>query len=201
MRSTELLSMGRLTSCRLGDGALAMIRDLLLVAAAGIAAAWTGQLLGRPARLGLGMPLVGSLAVTLPRALVLLLILARVKRPGALTGAAICEVLSRAAMGVPGFGLMAVVVPVLGGVLADLAWKGTGKWRLVGARLAVAGAVLSGARVLAAWTLLVLFASPARGTVGPATAAAVGIVGFDAMLGVVAGLLVAASNRRKEPQE
>jgi hypothetical protein len=196
-----MLSMDRLTSRRLGDGALAMVRDLLLIGVAGIAAAWIGQLLGRPARLGVGIPLVGSLAATLPRALVLLLVLARVRRPGALTGAAVCEVLSRAAMGMSGLGLMAFVAPVLGGVLADLAWKGTGKWRSVGARLAVAGAVLSGARVLAAWTLLVLLASPARGAVIPAAAGAVGIVGFDALLGAVAGLLVAPSNRRKEPQK
>jgi len=198
MRSTEMLSMGRLTSCRLGDGALTMIRDLLLVAAAGIAAAWTGQLLGRPARLGLGMPLVGSLAVTLPRALVLLLVLARVKRPGVLTGAAVCEVLSRAAMGVPGLGLMAAVVPIMGGVLADLAWNGTAVWRSAGARLAVTGAVLSGTRVLAAWALLVLLMSPARGTGSPAAVAALGIVGFDALFGAAAGLLVAVSGGRKE---
>ena len=201
MRTTELLSMGRLTSRRLGDGALAMVRDLLLVAVAGIAAAWTGQLLGRPARLGLGMPLVGSLAVTLPRALVLLLVLARVRRPGVLTGAAVCEVLSRTAMGLSGVGLMAFVAPVLGGVLADLAWKGTEKWRSVGARLAVAGAVLSGARVLAAWTLLVLFASSAGGAVSPAAGAALGIVGFDALVGAATGLLVAVWGGRKRPQK
>jgi len=201
MKTTELLSMGRLTSRRLGDGALAMVRDLLLVAVAGIAAAWTGQLLGRPARLGLGMPLVGSLAVTLPRALVLLLVLARVRRPGVLTGAAVCEVLSRAAMGLSGVGLMAFVAPLVGGVLGDLAWRGTGGWRWAGVRLAVAGAVLSGARVLAAWTLLVLFASPARGAVSPVAAAALGIVGFDALVGAATGLLVAVWGGRKRPQK
>jgi hypothetical protein len=175
-----------------------VVRDILLVALAGVVAATISQLLGRPVRLGLGMPLVGSLAVTLPRALVLLLVLARVRRPGVLTGAAVCEVLSRAAMGLSGVGLMAFVAPLVGGVLGDLAWRGTGGWRLAGVRLAGAGAVLSGARVLAAWTLLVLFASPARGAVSPVAAAALGIVGFDALVGAAAGFLVAVSGGRKE---
>jgi len=201
MRPAESVPTDRLASPYARSARLSVVRDILFVAAAGVVVAAISQFLGRPVRLGLGMPLVGSLAVTLPRALVLLLVLARVRRPGVLTGAAVCEVLSRAAMGAPGLGLMAVAAPIVGGVLADLAWRGAGGWRLAGARLAVTGAVLSGARVLAAWALLVLFASPARGAVIPAAAAAVGIVGFDALLGAAAGYLVAVSTGRKRPQQ
>jgi len=192
-------------------GALAAARDLLLVAVAGIAAACIGQLLGRPMRLGLGVPLLGSVLASLPRALVLLLVLARVNRLGAFTGAAVCEVLARAATGIAGLGLMAAVAPLVGGALADIAWHATRRWQPVGARLVLTGAVLAGARVLAAWLLMAWFAFLAQSTVRPAAIVALTIVGLDMLLGASAGLLVAplrqsfdrwrvGKSRNKEPR-
>lgn len=192
-------------------GALAAARDLLLVAVAGIAAACIGQLLGRPMRLSLGVPLLGSVLASLPRALVLLLVLARVNRLGAFTGAAVCEVLARAATGIAGLGLMAAVAPLVGGALADIAWHATRRWQPVSARLVLTGAVLAGARVLAAWILMGLLAFPARGMAKPGAVVALTIVGLDMLLGAAAGLLITTlhqgldrwrvgESRNKEPQ-
>lgn len=194
MNPTELSSATVLSPRRAG-GAAAVARDILLVAAGGMAAACVGHLLGRPARMGFAMPLVGSLFVSGPRVLVLLAVLARVNRPGALTGAAVCEVLARVGMGTPGLGLMAAIAPVAAGILGDLAWNATGRWRPVAARLILTGAVLAGTRVLAAWALMALLLLPARGAAGPAASVALAVVGLDVLLGAAAGLLVVGLRR------
>ena len=190
MNPTDFSSTTVLAPRRAGSGAVIVARDILLVAAVGIAAACIGQMLGRPARLGLGMPLVGSLFASLPRAMVLLLVLARVNRLGAFTGAAVCEVLARIGMGMPGMGPMAAIAPVAAGILADLAWNGTRRWRSASGRLILTGAVLSGTRVLTAWAMMALLVFPARGTSGPATSMALAVVGLDVLFGAAAGLLV-----------
>lgn len=176
---------------RRGASVLAMARDVLLVAAAGMAAGLIGPLLGRPFRSGLGMPLVGSLAGSLPRVVVLLLMVSRVRRGGTLTAAAVCEVLSRAALGIGGLGLTAGLAPLAAGVLGDTAWALCGK-RSVGAwrRLAVSGAVLAGSRVLAAWVmLLVVPLGPSLRL--PGVPAAVLIVVLNTVLGAAGGVVVA----------
>jgi len=170
-------------------------RDLLLVAASGFAAACIGYLLGRPVRLGLGVPLVGSVFASLPRTLMLLLVLARMNRLGAFTGAAACEVLARVGMGMPGLGPMAAIAPIAAGISADLAWSATRRWRSVKARLILAGAVLAGVRVLTAWALMAVFVLPARGTAGPAASMASAVVGLNVLLGGAAGLLAVAGGR------
>jgi hypothetical protein len=190
MSPTEFSSTTVLAPRRADGVAAAVARDFLLVAAAGMAAACIGHLLGRPARMGLGMPLVGSPFASLPRVLVLLGVLARVNRVGAFTGAAVCEVLAHVGLGVPGLGPMAASAPVAAGIVADLAWNAATRWRFASVRLMLTGAVLSGTRVLAAWALMALLVFPARGISGPATRMALAVVGVDVLLGAAAGLLV-----------
>lgn len=191
MRTTELVPAGRLVSQEAHARAIPILRAILLVAAAGFVAAWVGPLLGRHVRVGLAMPLVGSVVATLPRALILLMVLWRVNRTGVLTAAAVAEVLARFAMGAPGLLPMALVVPVLAAAVADAVWQGTKGWQKVGLRLAVTGAVLAGTRVATAWILLAWAILLPQGMRMPTTATCCAIVAVNVLLGTAAGMLVA----------
>ncbi len=197
MSTTELLSAGRWTSEGTRSRATPVFRDLALVVAAGLVAAGFGFLLGRPVRGGLGVALVGSVAVALPRTVVLLLVLQRVTRPAVLTAAAVAEVVARFGLGMPGLLPTGVVAPVVAAVAADAVWRGTGAWRFSGARLALTGAVLAGTRVAAAWLWLAGAATLAAGTRVPPAAMGWAVLGVNVLLGAVAGLLSAAALRRR----
>jgi len=191
MRMTELVPAGRLVSQGAHGRAIPILRDILLVAAAGFVAAWVGPLLGRHLRVGLAMPLVGSVVATLPRALILLMVLWRVNRTGVLTAAAVAEVLARLTMGVPGLLPTALVVPVLAAGVADGVWWGTKGWHKVWLRLAVTGAVLAGTRVVVAWMLLVWAIFLPQGMRMPTTATCCAIVTVNVLMGTAAGMVVA----------
>jgi len=189
MRSTDLIHPRTLAWRRPAIQVIPIVRDLLLVAVAGIAVAWLGQLLGRHIRLGLGMPLVGSLAVTLPRAILLLALRSRLNRPAVLTAAALAEVLARLAMGVPALIPMAMAVPLVAGAAADAVWTRSKACPFLGHRLVLTGAVLAGARVLAAWAAMAGLVPLSPGIHGPTATVGGAVVAANVLLGAVAGIL------------
>jgi len=196
VRTTALVPTGWLASQGSHVRVIAILRDLLLVAVAGLLCAWIGQLLGRHVRVGLAMPLVGSAAAAMPRALILLMVLWRVNRTGVLTAAAVAEVLTRLTVGVPGLLPTGLVVPVLAATVADAVWRGTSGWHESRLRLAVTGAVLAGTRVAAAWLLLALVTLP-PGMRMPGTATCCAVLVVNTLLGIGAGIVVARPWRHR----
>jgi len=195
MRMIQLVPAGRLVSEGAHSRAIPILRDTLLIAAAGFVAAWVGPLLGRHVRVGLAMPLAGSVVATLPRALIVLMVLWRVNRTGVLTATAIARVLAGLTMGVPGLLPMALVVPVVAAAVADALWRGTKGWHNVWLRLAATGGVLAGTRVATAWMLLVWAIFPPQGMRMPATATCCAIMAVNVLLGAAAGTFVAGLRR------
>lgn len=191
MSTTELASARGLVSDVAHARGVPVLRDILLLAAAGVLAAWAGVLLGGRLRVGLAMPLVGSVVVTFPRALILLTVLWRVNRAGVLTAAAVAEVLARLSMGIPGMLPTVSVVAVLAAAVGDAVWRGTEGWDKVWLRLAVTGAALAGTRVGTAWMLLVRAVVLPLGMRMPSTETCCVIVTANVLLGAAAGMMVA----------
>jgi hypothetical protein len=165
-------------------------RQLMFAVVGGIALAGVGQILGRTFHLAWPVPMSGSIAVALPRAVILLVILLRIDRFGALTVAGIAEVSTKLAMGFIGWWPMSLLVPLLAGVAGDLIWQCLRRLPSRRLNLILTGASLCGARLLLAlsfWTFLRAATSQAGNhlalTVG-------GIVVINIALGMVAGLLV-----------
>ncbi|MBA7618997.1 hypothetical protein ES703_26329 [subsurface metagenome] len=194
MLRTNFLNQRQLTLAGIrGKFDLLSWRELVFAVVGGIALAGVGQLLGRTFHLAWPVPMSGSIAAALPRAFILLVILLRVNRFGALTVAGIAEVSTKMAMGFGGWWPMSLVVPLLAGVAGDLIW-----WYLqqVPSRklsLILTGGSLCGVRVLLAlffWTLLRLPVSAAGGHL----ALTLGyIIVINIVLGMFAGLLVGKS--------
>ena len=194
MLRTTLLNPGQLTPAGIRRKIdLLTWRQLAFAVVGGIALAGVGQLLGRTFHLAWPVPMSGSIAAALPRAFILLVILLRVKRFGALTVAGIAEVSTKLAAGFSGWLPMSLLVPLLAGVAGDLIW-----WYLqqVPSRklsLILTGGSLCCARILLAlffWTFLM---QPISGA-GEHLALTLGcIVVINIVLGMVAGLLVGKS--------
>ena len=194
MLRTTLLNPGQLTPAGIRRKIdLLTWRQLAFAVVGGIALAGVGQLLGRTFHLAWPVPMSGSIAAALPRAFILLVILLRVKRFGALTVAGIAEVSTKLAAGFSGWLPMSLLVPLLAGAVGDLIW-----WYLqqVPSRklsLILTGGSLCCARILLAlffWTFLM---QPISGA-GEHLALTLGcIVVINIVLGMVAGLLVGKS--------
>ena len=167
-------------------------RDVLLAAAGGAAAAAIGHVLGRAVRLGVGVPMAGSLVAALPRTAVLLVVLARARGFGVLPRAGVAEgVLS---LGLGGLFPLCVAGPVVAGACADAAWRwGRGGGERGG--LMLSGAVLAAARMVAVLVLIVALGlrmgSGGRGVGAMAAAIVVG----NFLLGGAAGLLASRVTR------
>jgi len=175
--------------------ALPSYRELVIVILVGVASALLGPLLGRALRGWSSIPTLGSIAVALPRALVLLVMLRRVSHFGALTAAAVAEIGAKLFLGLGGLAPMFIAAPLVAGLAGDLIWTGLGRVAPGRVRLMLTGAGLCAARVLAAlilWSLLGPALSKAANC--PASWAA-GIVAINAGLGLTAGFL--ASGRKK----
>jgi len=194
MLRTNFLNQRRLTLAGIrGNIDLLTWRELVFAVVGGIALAGVGQLLGRTFHLAWPVPMSGSIAAALPRAFILLVILLRINRFGALTVAGIAEVSTRLAAGFGGWWPMSLVVPLLAGVAGDLIW-----WylRQVPSRklgLILTGGGLCGARVLLAlsfWTFLRLPVSAAARYL-PLTLGC--IIVINVVLGMAAGFLVSKS--------
>ena len=168
-------------------------RELVFAVAGGIALAGVGQLLGRTFHLLWPVPMSGSIAAALPRTFILLVILLRINKFGALTVAAIAEVSTRLAMGFVGFWPMSIVVPLLAGASGDVIW-----WYLryipsPGLRLILTGGSVCGARVLIALFFWGLLMRPISGADEHLALTLGCIIVINVVLGMTAGLLVAKS--------
>jgi len=168
-------------------------RELAFVVIGGIALAGVGQLLGRTFHLAWPVPMSGSIAAALPRAFILLVILLRIDKPGALTVAGIAEVSTKLGFGFGGWWPMSLVVPLLAGVAGDLIWQ---YFRQLPSRrlsLVLTGGSLCGARLLLALFFWGLLMRPISGA-GERLALTLGcIVVINIVLGMVAGSLVGKS--------
>ena len=168
-------------------------RELAFVLVGGIALAGVGQVLGRTFHLAWPVPMSGSIAAALPRAFILLVILLRVDRFGALTVAGVAEVSTKLAAGFVGWWPMSVVVPLLAAVAGDVIWQYLRHLPSRRLSLTLTGGGLCGVRVLLAlsfWTFLRLPVSQA----GTHLALLLGcVVVTNVVLGMIAGLLVSKS--------
>jgi hypothetical protein len=170
--------------------------DVLAVAGSGVLAAVIGELLGRALHLLWPVAASGSIAAALPRAVVYLLLVTRVRSFGALTGAACSEVATRLAMGAIGLMPWFLVVPVLGNFAGDVTWACARRLAGQRTRLMLTGAALSVGRVLAALAFWWVLGPLVRG-MGAGSAAVLGlIVGANVLLGSAAGLIVNSLTQR-----
>jgi hypothetical protein len=168
-------------------------RELAFAVAGGIALVGVGPLLGRIVHLAWPIPMSGSIITALPRAIILLVILLRINRFGALTVAGIAEVSTKLAVGLGGWWPMSMVVPLLAGVAGDLLWQHLRHLSPRWLSLTLTGGCLCGARILLAlsfWTLLMRPISGGGEHLAPMLG---GIVVINIVLGMVAGLLVSKS--------
>lgn len=194
MLPTTLLNSQRLTLTSVREKIKFLTwQELAFAVAGGIALAGIGPLLGRTFHLIWPVPMSGSIAAALPRAFILLVILLRIDRFGALTVAGIAEVSTKLAVGFIGWWPMSLVVPLLAAVAGDLIWQ---YLRHVSPRrlsLILTGGSLCGARILLALSFWTLLMQPISGG-GEHLALTVGsIVIVNIVLGMVAGLLVSKS--------
>ena len=174
-------------------------RNVILIGAAGIASAVIGQLLGRTLHLAWPIPGSGSILAALPRAVILLAILLRVNRFGALTAAAVAEIGAKLAFGVGGMWPMSLIAPLLGNLAGDVMWSQLRRRPALRVRRVLTGAALCTARVLVAvllWSLI--RAALSRAPEGLVAALAC-IVGANVALGMIAGFLVGRPKRAREP--
>ena len=194
MLRTNFLNQRQLTLAGIrGKFDLLTWRELVFAVAGGIALAGVGQLLGRTFHLIWPVPMSGSIITALPRAFILLVILLRINRFGALTIAGIAEVSTKLAVGFIGWWPMSLVVPLLAGVAGDLIWWYLRQLPSRKLSLILTGGGLCGARVLIAllfWTLLM---RPISGGGEHLALTVGGIVVINVVLGMVAGLLVSRS--------
>jgi len=175
-----------------GEGLLAR-RNLMLIVAAGVTSAVIGQLLGRMLHLAWPVPASGSIVAALPRTIILLAVLIRVNRFGALTAAGVAETGARLATGVGGMWPMFLIAPLLGNLAGDLLWYSLRRLPSRRMKLMVTGAALCAARVLVAlffWSLLSAAISKATENIGSVLAS---IVAVNVALGAIAGFLVGGS--------
>lgn len=174
-------------------------QSVILIGAAGVASAAIGQLLGRTLHLAWPIPASGSILAALPRALILLAILIRVNRFGALTAAAVAEIGAKLAFGVGGMWPVSLVAPLLGNLAGDAAWLWLRRLPRLRVRLALTGAALCTARVLAAVLLWSLIRPALPQAPRGAVAALAGIVAANMAFGAIAGLLVARPRSARQP--
>lgn len=168
-------------------------RELVFAVAGGIALVGVGPLLGRIVHLAWPIPMSGSIITALPRAIILLAILLRIDRFGALTVAGIAEVSTKLAIGIGGWWPMSLVVPLLAGIVGDLIWLYLRQLPSRKLSLILTGGSLCGARVLLALSFWTLLMRPISGG-GEHLALTVGSIAvINIVLGMVAGLLVSKS--------
>jgi len=194
MLRTNFLNQGQLTLADIkGKSDLLSWRELAFAVAGGIALAGVGQLLGRTFHLAWPVPMSGSIITALPRAFILLVILLRIDRFGALTVAAIAEVSTKLAAGFIGWWPMSLLVPLLAGVAGDMIWWYLRQLPSQKLSLILTGGSLCGARILLALSFWTLFRLPVSAASERLNWTLAGIVAINVVLGMTAGLLVSKS--------
>jgi hypothetical protein len=164
----------------------------MLATAGGVASAAIGFVLGRTVHLAVPLPMSGSLVAALPRAVILLVVLARIDRFGALTLAGVAEVAAKLGLGLGGAFPLSVVAPIAAGIAADAAWWALKRLPTRRARLAICGGVLASTRVLSVVVLLVLVRVPIPAAPRRGGWIVWALVGANVLLGVIAGFLASA---------
>jgi hypothetical protein len=168
-------------------------QELAFAVAGGIALVGVGPLLGRIVHLAWPIPMSGSIVTALPRTIILLVLLLRINRFGALTVAGIAEVSTKLAVGIGGWWPMSIVVPLLAAVAGDLLWQYLRNLSPRWLSLILTGGSLCGARILLALSFWTLLMRPVSGG-GEHLVLTVGsIVVINIVLGMIAGLLVSKS--------
>ena len=176
-------------------------RELAFAVIGGIALAGVGQFLARTFHLAWPVPMSGSIITALPRAFILLVILLRVDRFGALTVAGIAEVSARLAIGAVGFWPMSLLVPVLAGFAGDLLWQYLRNLSSRRLSLTLTGGCLCGARILLALSCWILMMRPIAETGRHLALTVGGIVVINVVSGMAAGLLAGMSVRSRKLSE
>ena len=173
-------------------------QDLYLAIAGGIALAVVARFLGKALHSILPIPMSGSLAAALPRAIIFLIILLRTKRFGMLTIASITEVSAGLSVGLAGWWPMSMLVPLLSGIAGDLIWLNLKKIPSRRIALILTGGSICGVRMFIAlffWTILL---RPIPKSPEYLTAIIAGIVMANIILGMLAGLSVDGFISRKK---
>lgn len=181
-------------------------RELAFAIIGGIALAGVGHLLGRTFHLAWPVPMSGSIITALPRTFILLVILLRIDRFGALTIASVAEVSTRLVAGFIGYWPMSIVVPLLAGIAGDLIWQCFRQQPSRRLSMILTGGSLCGARILLALSFWTFLMRPISQAVEHLALTVGGIAVINIVLGMVAGLLVgksvktgkAASERNKQ---
>jgi hypothetical protein len=191
MLRTNLLSSWHLAVTAVRSKVKLLTRqELAFAVVGGIALAGISQLLGRTFHLLWPVPMSGSIVVALPRAIVLLIILLRTDRFGALTIAGIAEVSTKLSVGFIGSWPMSLMVPLLAGVAGDFIWWNLRRLPSRRLSLILTGGSLCGARMLIALSFWTFLPRPITTTLEYLIPVLGGIVVINIVLGMVAGLLV-----------
>jgi len=199
MMRTETLGFWRWVPSRLLAKERALTRrDILLVGLAGLSSAVIAQLAGRLLHAAWPIPASGSLAAGLPRAVILLILLVRVRRFGVLTAAGLVEVATKVAMGSVGLMPWSLTVPLVGNLAGDIAWAGFGGLRDQRVRTALTGATLCAGRVLAALLFWATFMNAAKVNLSSVHGL---IVGANVLLGLTAGSFVGQVSFPKQKEK
>jgi len=168
-------------------------RELAFAVIGGIALAGAGQLLGRTFHLTWPVPMSGSIVTALPRTFILLVILLRIDRFGALTTASIAEVSTKLTAGSIGYWPMSIVVPLLAGIAGDIIWQYFRQQPSRKISLMLTGGSLCGTRILLALSFWVLLMRPVSQAGNYLALTLAGIAVINVAIGVTAGLLVTKS--------
>jgi len=172
-------------------------RELAFAIIGGIALAGVGQFLGRTFQLFWPVPMSGSIVTALPRTFIMLVILLRIDRFGALTTASIAEVSTKMAAGFIGYWPMSIVVPLLAGIAGDLIWQYFRQQPSRRLSLILTGGSLCGARILLALSFWSLLMRPVLHEGEHLVWTVGGIAVINVVLGMAAGLLVGKTVKAK----
>lgn len=182
------------------DRGLMTWRELMLAVAAGVASAAIGQLMGRTVHTIWPIPASGSIAVALPRAVILLIVLLRVRHFGALTAAGVAELSAKLAICSGALMPWSVVVPLLANFAGDVLWAGLRQIPGRRMRLMLTGCGLCTARAMIALLFWGLAGMPLAKPLPEHLLAMLScIVVVNAVLGAIAGLLVSGLMKPAQP--
>ena len=165
-------------------------QEALFAVVGGIALAGVAQFLGRSFHLVWPVPMSGSIITALPRTIILLVILRRVDRFGALTIAGIAEVSTKLAAGFIGYWPMSIIVPLLAGIAGDFIWQYFRRQPSRRFSMILTGGWLCAARFLLALTFWALLMRPASQISPHPVLTFAGIAVINVVSGMTAGLLV-----------
>lgn len=199
MLRTSLLNPRQLTLSGIREKVgLLTWRELAFAIAGGIALAGVSQFFGRTFHLAWPVPMSGSIITALPRTFILLVILLRINRFGALTVASVAEISTKLATGFIGYWPMSILVPLLAGVLGDIIWQYFRQQPSRRLSLILTGGSLCGVRILLAWSFWVILTRPVSQAGEHLALTVGGIAVINIALGITAGLLAGKSVKRRK---